>query len=625
MSGIVAIVNVDGAPVDGRLLCRMTEYLAFRGPDRRRVHTARNAGLGHALLEVGDTSSRDEQPFSLDGLTWVVADARIDAREDLVAELARREPDACPSDASDVELIARAYRAWSEDCVTHLVGDFTFAVWDETRRVLFCARDHLGVKPLFHARLGRTVVVSNTLDCVRLHPSVSGDLHEPAIADFLLFGANQQTDTTVFRDIQRLPAAHCITWSSDSTRRRQYWTLPVDEPIHFKRAGDYTDRFDDLLRTAVRDRLRARRAGVLMSGGIDSTTLAAAAVNVLRERWTDCFLQAFTSVYDRLIPDAERHYAGLVAAHLQIPIRYDVRDDETSIAQWDRVSIHTPEPVDNPAAFAAGIAFSKSVAAEARVFLYGEGPDNALRYEWRPYLSHLVSTRQVGPLVRALSSDLVMHRRVPLWSSIRQLAGARRRTQQWRDVFPPWLDDAFAARHHCRDLWAARQRPSASPHPIRPRGYAGFDAVRWQSLFDYCDVSSAAGHSEIRHPFLDLRLLQYMLALPAMPWCRNKLIIRRAMHASLPQAVLRRKKAAVAVSPDLARVRASGFPRLAPTPALRRYVNPSRIPPAPTTEVELRAALRPLGLNYWLRQLEQTADSRDTEETSDETARVVQL
>ena len=92
--------------------------------------------------------------------------------------------------------------------------------------------------------------------------------------------------------------------------------------------------------------------------------------------------------------------------------------------------------------------------------------------------------------------------------------------------------------------------------------------AQWQSLFDDCDIRGALSCTETRHPFLDLRLLQYMLALPAMPWCRNKLIIRRAMKTALPVEVLRRKKSAVPVSPDFVRAAASGLPRLAPTPDL---------------------------------------------------------
>jgi asparagine synthase (glutamine-hydrolysing) len=360
----------------------------------------------------------------------------------------------------------------------------------------------------------------------------------------------------------------------------------------------------ELLRAALGDRLRTRNVGVLMSGGLDSPTLAAVAASLLRERSEEFSLQAITSVYDRLIPDSERHYAGLVADYLRIPIRYDVRDDETSIANWDQVSVHTPEPIDNPPAFAAGAAFLKNEAAQARVFLYGEGPDNALRYEWRPYLSHLLAGRRVAPLMHALSNDVLMHPRVPLWSSIRQLAGARAHRKKWLEVFPGWLNEDFAARCACRARWDAMQRPSPSPHPVRPLGYNGFSAVRWQSLFDDCDIHGALSQSEIRHPFLDLRLLQFMLALPAMPWCRNKLIIRRSMRRALPDEVLRRKKTTVRVNPDLARVAASGFPRLVPSADLLRYVNPGQIPAAtPTSLLELRAALRPLGLSYWLQDL----------------------
>ena len=609
MSGVVAMVNLDGAPLDRRLLDRMTDYLAFRGPDARRVHVTRDAGLGHTLLRVTDESAYERQPFTLDGRTWIVADARVDGRDDLLARLAEREPDTCAANATDVELIARAYGVWKEECVTHLLGDFAFVVWDETRRQLFCARDQLGVKPLFYARLGQTIVISNTLECVRLHHQVSNDLNDLAIADFLVFGDNQEHDTTVFRDIQRLPPAHCMTWSIDATRCRRYWTLPVEEPIHFRRARDYTDRFTELVHTATRDRLRTRTVGVLMSGGVDSTTLAAVARDLLRERPAGFHLQAFTSVYDELIPDSERYYAGLAAAHLNIPIRFDVRDKETSVTQSDELSIRTPEPVENPAAFAAGIKFSKDASTGTRLFLYGEGPDNALLYEWRPYLSNLLTGRRYGLLVRALSYDLMMHPRVPLWTSIRQVVtrGTARRDEE----FPAWLNDRFAARYRCRERWEARRRATPTPHPYRPRGYAAFSDTRWQSFFDYFDISGASSHSETRHPFFDLRLLQYMLAVPAMPWCRSKLLIRRSMQGALPREVIRRKKTPLAASPDFTRVARSGFPRLVPTPALSNYVNVEKMPSAPANEVEMRALLRPLGLNYWLGRLS-SAGNEDT-------------
>jgi asparagine synthase (glutamine-hydrolysing) len=384
---------------------------------------------------------------------------------------------------------------------------------------------------------------------------------------------------------------------------RRYWTLPIDEPIHFARSGDYADRFRELLGTAVRDRLRTDRVGVLMSGGMDSSTLAATALGVLRESSAASVLRAFTSVYERLIPDEERHYAGLVASHLGIPIQYDVRDDETSLVDWARISVHTPEPVDNPAAVAASDEFLRKAASQTPVFLYGEGPDNALQYEWRPYLTYLLANRRVGMLVRSLLHDLALHRRVPFWSSLKHIAAARRDQAEWHEEFPVWLDADFAARQQCRQRWDAYQRTVPSAHPIRPAAFNGFDDVRWQSWFEDCDHASATAHAEFRHPFLDLRLLRYMLAVPAMPWCRNKLILRRSMQSTLPDRVLRRSKAPLAGSPDWQRVQAAGFPRWVPSADLLRYVNPEKVPTAPKSVNQLRDALRPLGLNYWLNDL----------------------
>jgi asparagine synthase (glutamine-hydrolysing) len=602
MSGFVAVWNEDGSPVDLHLLVRMVEFLRSRGPHADGIHVAAGAALGFAALDVTGQPHHDRAPFTLDRQRWIVGDGRIDGRRDLLAQLAAGDCAPLAADVTDLELMLRAYLRWGDECTTHLLGDFAFAVLDETDRRLFCARDQLGIKPLFHARVGRTVLVSNTLDCLRCDPRLSTVLNETAVADFLMFGGNQELDTTIFRDIARLPPAHSVSWSRRGCRQRRYWTLPIDEPIAFRRPDDYIDRFGELLRDAVDDRIAGRRVGVLMSGGVDSTTIAATAAALARERGSGPTVEAITSVYDRLIPDDERRYASMAAEWLDIPIRFDVRDDETSIGDWDRVDVRTPEPVASPPAFAAAVEMLRQVAQSTPVLLYGEGPDNALLYEWRPYLSHLIATRAFATLVRAGFADLWWHPRPIFWSSIRQRLSTRADAERWRAELPAWLEPEFA-RTCCQERWDAWQREPRSPHPIRPKGYASFATPHWQSLFDDCDITGACGQVEFRHPFLDLRLLRYLLAVPAIPWCRNKLLVRRSMRGALPRAILARKKTPVPVSPDFERVRSGGWPALAPSPELRRFVNPDKIPDAPRNEVEMRAALRPLGLGHWLDRL----------------------
>ena len=269
MSGFVGILNLDGAPVDRALLERMTRSLAFRGPDAQEVWCQGPVGLGHALLQITSGTPLEKQPAELDGRLWIVADARIDARAELIAKLKAKSGTAglSLSFPPDAQLILHAYDAWGDACVEHLLGDFSFAIWDARERRLFCARDQFGVKPFFYAHLGSAFILSNTLDCVRQHPAVSSRLNDLAIADFLLFDSNQDLATTTFADIQRLPPAHILTCEQGKISVRRYWELSVTTPIHYSRDAEYVEHFRELLDTAVADRLRTDSVGVMMSGG----------------------------------------------------------------------------------------------------------------------------------------------------------------------------------------------------------------------------------------------------------------------------------------------------------------------------------------------------------------------
>jgi len=614
VSGIVGIVNLDGAPLDRRLLTRMTEFLAFRGPDALRVTIDGAAGFGHALLKTTDESENERQPLTLDGEVWIVADARIDARQNLIAKLKSQGQDVA-TDAPDVELILGSYLVWREGCVEHLLGDFAFGIWDAPRRRLFCARDHMGIKPFFYASLGRCVIFSNDLDCVRLHPSVSDRLNDTAIADFLLFDLNQDKATTTFADIQRLPPAHCATWSGSGPRIQRYWTLPIDEPIHYRRHEDYVDCFKELLRTAVSDRLRTNRVGVLMSGGLDSTTLAASAHGLLSKRSGDSGVCAFTTACQGY--DNEGEYAGLVAKRLDIPIRFQGWSPDRVDPNWYDGTFHTPEPVPYPASLAADMAGFGEMASYGRVALYGEGPDNALHYEWRSYIRYLVRHKRVSRLLYDLGSHVVLHRRVPLVSSVPGLI------RQWLEKhdshaappFPDWFNPHFEHSLQLKTRWEQGWRDPHFAHPIRPHGYASFDLPSWQAIFESFDAAQTRAQLEVRHPFMDLRILRFLLAIPTLPWCRSKYLLRRAMRGVLPEPVLRRPKAPVVRDPWSERVIECGLPLLEPTCSLDRYVDTERLLRTPNrAPATFWIDFRTRSLNYWLRNNESLKERPPVEE-----------
>jgi asparagine synthase (glutamine-hydrolysing) len=593
MSGFAGIVNFDGAPVNPALVARLSDVLAARGPDARQKWVDGSVGFVFSLLRTTEEAAYEHQPFSFDQSVWIVADARIDSRPELIAKLQAKGRDAA-LDRPDVELILHAYHAWGESCVEHLWGDFGFVIWDASRKRLFSARDHLGIKLLYYAIAGPTVVVSNTLACIRLHPGISSLRNDSSIADFLLFEYNRDPGTTFFADIQRVPPGHTMTWGPEGHRLRRYWSLPIDEPLRYRKLDNYTEHFRELLREAVRDRMRLPKIGIFMSGGLDSPALAATAAAIDGPG----AVSAYTYVFDGFCQ--ERHYAGLVAKHLGIDLTMRDCLAEGVDPNWESGKIRTDAPPSNPMLLDRDWAFFQNVSQSNRVILCGEAPDAALYYAWRPYLAYLAKNKRWGSVVTDTMLHSILHRRVPLLPSLPRFFRERRAQGDWTSGYPRWLNPEFEARLDLPQRWASEDVPAAS-HPLRPAGYNSFIRARWQGYFEDLDANGTGSPLEFRHPFFDIRVLRFMLAIPAMPWCRRKYLIRRAMRGALPDSILQRDKAPLYPDPWTAQAEQVGLPPMKPGPEIGTYISEEKVPSgAPGTLANFRLAMRPRSLKYWL-------------------------
>jgi len=610
VSGIVGIVNADNAPVDRELLARMTGYMTFRGPDVQRIWAEGSVGFGHTLLRTTDESENETQPLTVDQRVWIVADARVDGRSELIQSLQDRgEP--VTSQTPDPNLILHAYLVWGIDCLDHLIGDFAFAIWDSREQRLFCARDHFGVKPFFYAHLGKEFVLSNTLNCVRLHPSVSDKLNDLAIADFLLFGYNQEVDTSAFADIQRLPAAHRLIWTPESFKVERYWTLPTDGYIRYKRDEEYVEQFLELMRLAVGDRLRTNKVAVYMSGGLDSTSVTAIAKELLTETYPSHDLRAYTNVYDRLIPDEERYYSGLAAQHLGIPIHHQALDDLEVYQGIEEIEYQLPEPVFLD--FRKGIdQLDYKVADDYRVALTGQGGDPAL-YSWGAYfyVRHLFKTGALIELVKNLSKYIYSHQKIPQ-------PGIRSRVKAWLGVSPPqfpypaWLNPQFSKTWELPERWEKFSQPLPLVHPVRPEAYQSIIASGWSHAFEIQDPGNTRLSTEKRFPFFDVRLLQYLLSIPPVPWFMFKEIVRIATKGKLPESVRLRPKTPLRGDPITPLVHQPALEWLnnwESNSKLDYYINRNQVPTICGMALgkgEVMISLRPLSLKYWLLQEEKT-------------------
>jgi asparagine synthase (glutamine-hydrolysing) len=599
MSGIVGIVNADGAPVSTDLLARMAAFLRFRGPDAENVWSDCEVGFGHALLDTSGWGAADKQPLSIDGKVWIVADARIDARTEL-AEKLQSSGITLPPGASDADLILRAYHAWGKDCLHHLIGDFAFAIWDGSCKQLFCARDHFGVKPFYYANLPRTLVFSNTLNCLRFHPDVSSRFNDLAICDYLLFGSNQDSCSTSFEQIQRLAPGHWLLCSGGKISVAKYWALPQPSELRYKKRQDYIENFRTLLEVAVQDRLPGGRVAICLSGGLDSSTVAAAASKLLGEK-RKTRIQAYSVVYDRLIPDQERQFAAQVADFCGIPLQYLAADSYQLFQHWRDNGPETAEPSDEPLC-AINRDLSSQMAVQSRVMLTGEGGDPCL-VPCSAAIVKLLKTGRLWNFVAGYARCALWQRTVPR-AGLRSLIRTRMKTEE-KASLPDWINPDLAVK---LGLLERQRKLALVPTPIqhhRSQAYNFLTNVWWANGFELCDPGNSPWPIEARHPFFDLRLVDFLLSLPTLPWCIGKQIIRESMAGFLPREILRRRKTPLAGDPvaELLKHPQTWVDSFRPTPELLHYVTPSRIPLVAAVSLSAQpwVDLRPLSLNHWLR------------------------
>jgi asparagine synthase (glutamine-hydrolysing) len=593
----------SGAPVDRALLQSLTHYLSYAGPDARDAYSDGPVGLGHTLLRTAKESVLERQPAELGGQLWITADARVDCREELGRELERAGP-AYRRVVTDSELILQAYAIWGQECVRHLRGDFAFAIWDARRKTLFCARDHFGVKPFYYAEIGDVFLFSNVLNCVRLHPEISEELNDAAVGDFLLFGLNCDLTTTTFRDIRRLPPAHCLSASPEGVHVRRYWSAPTSGAIRYRYADEYVEHFQILFQAAVTDRLGVDSTGILLSGGLDSAAIAATAREISSSSVRSSDLRAYTIVHKPLTADRDGAHARQIADYLHIPIQFLEMDGLKPFERWDDLESLSPEPVDDPL-FAGLFDQFKIIASDCRVALCGEGADNLMHFEMMPYAKQMLRNRDLRRLFQEVPTYLRARRSI--WPGVRRRLKGLVGKDPTAPIFPRWLAPEFVRQLNLNARWNEwTELPVSRPHPIRPKAHVSLSIPQWANKFEQESSGITRYPVEVRYPFLDLRIVNYLLALPPYPFFLDKRLLRDAMVGRLPEPSRVRPKTPLSEDPLAQRLRDAGpaewQDQVQWSADLDRYVDRSALDPVErgAAAEQISLDLRPLCLNFWL-------------------------
>jgi asparagine synthase (glutamine-hydrolysing) len=305
--------------------------------------------------------------------------------------------------------------------------------------------------------------------------------------------------------------------------------------------------------------------------------------------------------YDALIPDDERVYASKVARHLDIPNKYAPLDHVELFEKWENARYRFPEPTDN-ALSSGGLDVFDMIAADCRAALFGEGADNLLHFQMWPYIKELRRSREWGRLLTETAWFL--------WARPLPWRGAAQRIQS---VFakasgnagiPRWIAPDFAKRARLEERWAECSKLlfPTKQHLVRPKGHASMLLPQWTSMFEVNDPGVTHALVEVRYPFLDLRLVEYLLAIPAFPWAYKKRLSRKLLAGKLPREVLLRPKTSLSGQPAVAKF------KLSTTEWTKRDKLDGRVCEfvAPSSLANIRETIRskefrPFCLNLWLK------------------------
>lgn len=531
IAGIVAPAAENYRPH----LDRMVRALAHRGPDDRGTHFFAGCALGHTRLSIVDLAGGHQPMLSADTGTGIVFNGEIYGYRDLRRAL---DGHAFHTD-SDTEVILALHERHGDALPAHLPGMFAFALWDDRTRTLLCARDRFGEKPLYYATgEGGEFIFASEIKAILAAGLIAPEIDPAAVRHYLRRGFVHTTQT-IYRNIHTLPPAHALTWHDGHVEVRRYWSLPAPRDAITLR--DATNEFRRLFEQSIGRQLVADvPVGAFLSGGLDSSTIVAAAAQQSAKVRTFSF--GFGDSIDEL------PYAREIAQ------RYGTDHTElTDDADVAELLVEMQRVYDEPFGDSSNIPvwlLSRQARRHITVALAGEGGDEltgGYDFWYRPAFNleralHL--PRAVSTLLRAAAAACKLARR-PL---PRTLAGL------WEGFFLREHHASPLELHSARTAFFSDAQLTTLGFPGSTHSRPGdLDTVLRADLTDYLpgdvlvktDRASMAHGLEIRCPFLDVDFASFCLSLPTrlkLDPRSDKLILRAAFADAWTPAIRARRK-----------------------------------------------------------------------------------
>ncbi|MGI4950631.1 MAG: XrtA/PEP-CTERM system amidotransferase [Janthinobacterium lividum] len=560
MCGLAGIYDPSGGPIDRGLLGRMTTALAHRGPDGDGFHLEPGVGFGHRRLSVIDVAGGHQPMFNEDESVVIIFNGEIynfpELRPKLQA-LGHVFRNRC-----DTEAVIHAWESWGPDCLQHLNGMFSFVLWDRGQQTLFMARDRLGEKPLYYARRPNgAVVFGSEMAALNQVPDLPRQISAAAVDDFFAYGYVPDPHT-IFEGIHKLPAAHYLLLRPGShAAPRRYWSAPTSanrsseaEAIAAMRAGLSAATGQCLLADVP--------LGAFLSGGVDSSAVVATASGLQSNP-----LETFT--------------IGFPGADDETPLARMVAQRYGAIQHVGQAAPDYLEAVRAQARlFGEPFGDSSSIPTEAvcalarkhvTVAVSGDGGDEVLagyrRYRWhqmaeavRAYVPSALRRGILGQLAAAYPKMDWAPRWLRAKHTLTEISldsalGYYRTLvkihhDQRRGLFSPSLRAQLDGHDPASRVIDLMQTCDSGDSLLQAQ-YVDVNTYLPGDILTKVDRTSMAHSLEVRAPFLDHRLVEWGMALPASLKLRGsegKYVLRKAMQPVLPHEILYRRKQGFATS-----------------------------------------------------------------------------
>lgn len=552
MSAILALWRRDGAPVDKDTVEPMLAASGQRAVNGQQIWCKGSIALAHQHFWVTPEEQGERQPLVWHGGRHAIAfDGRLDNRSELIRALGVESPAAHP--LSDAALTLHAYVRWQEASAERLLGDFAFTIWDEACDHLFIVRDPLGVRTVCFYCDHRLCVVASTAAQILAHPALRFRLNRGKIAEYLVRYRRNQ-DEAYYEGIFQCAPAHCVLVGPTNVRKWRYWSPDLTRRVRYRHEQEYAEEFRAHFTEAVRARLRfAGQAGVTLSGGMDSTSVAAEVHGELaaQGRLPGQGLRTYSFVFDRVPECDERRYSRSLVAMYDLNDSYLVADD-VPILSGATIPFLSPDNIVYIGTTPLFWHLMRQMREDGCTVMLGGGFGDGL-FERQPYWAlDLLLDGRWGELFSAtvrkeagwgawvgVGKALLKRRIPPAWLAQRQRK-AQRAFWVETGVTPELIDST--------DLEARVRRREVSRPPGRPGQFEHLQMVTWDYYGPLMAAVADGANSlglEFWEPFRDRRLVEYALALPAYEQGRprqgqTKRVLRAAMATRLPASVLAR-------------------------------------------------------------------------------------